>query len=153
MSKILFLHGLQSQPGGKKPRHLKQHGFEVFNPHLPKSSWEESIKNAQEIIDIDNPHIVIGSSRGGAIAMLLDLKGAKLILIAPAWKRFGAPATIPGNSIILHSPTDNVIPYGDSEDLQTQCGVTLVSCGTGHRMNDNDALAALLDAAKWCTRP
>mgnify|MGYP003646977443 CR=1 FL=1 len=54
MKKILFLHGLESKPNGTKPRFLREKGFEVFNPHLPKSSFEESIKIAQDTVYEDS---------------------------------------------------------------------------------------------------
>ena len=48
--KILFLHGLESQPGGTKPAFLVKHGFEVLNPSLPKNDFLESCDIAQQYI-------------------------------------------------------------------------------------------------------
>ena len=149
--KVLFLHGLESTPGGSKVKYLEKHGYEVLNPLLPKYSWDESLENAQTLIDSENPDIVIGSSRGGAVALNIKTGAAHLILIAPAWKRFGADRY--GNlcgGIILHCREDKIVPYEDSVELSELAGATLIPCGIDHRMSDTDALEAILDAAKWC---
>jgi hypothetical protein len=48
MMKILFLHGLNSTPGGIKPTYLKGHGHTVFNRKLPDDDFDEAVKNGQE---------------------------------------------------------------------------------------------------------
>jgi predicted esterase YcpF (UPF0227 family) len=148
--KILFLHGLESLPGGTKVRYLEKNGFKVFNPYMPKSSWEKSIQSAQSVIDDESPDIIIGSSRGGAIALNLQTRGAKLVLIAPAWKRFGGNIELcDETTVVIHSKNDEIIPYSDSIELKENHSVTLISCGENHRMHDGDALEAILDAVKW----
>lgn len=151
--KILFLHGLESRPGGPKVKFLESKGYEVLNPFLPKYSWDESLENAQSLIDTEEPDIVIGSSRGGAVALSIKTGTASLILIAPAWKRFGGErhGQLSGG-IILHCREDKVIPYEDSEELSKLTGATLIACGKNHRMSDSDALEALLDAVKWIAK-
>jgi len=154
MKKVLFLHGLESRPGGAKPNLLKKEGYQVFNPHLPKSSFDESIKIAQDIVDLESPDVVVGSSRGGAVAMCLNLKGAKLVLIAPAWKHFSSSTekTITEKNMILHSEHDTVVEWNDSAKLALASGSDLVTIGKDHRMNDPDAHEGLLDAVKWVSR-
>jgi predicted alpha/beta hydrolase family esterase len=148
--KVLFLHGLGSVPGGIKVKYLKSNGCKVFNPYLPKSSWEESLKAAQDVIDNEKPDVIVGSSRGGAIALSLQTRGAKLVLVAPAWKRFGGNTSLCDEStVVIHSKNDKIIPYSDSVELKENYGVTLISCGENHRMRDRDALEAILDAVKW----
>ena len=154
MKKVLFLHGLESQPGGFKPRYLKEKGYRVFNPWLPKSSFEESVKIAQHKVDTESPDVIVGSSRGGAVAMCIEPRGAKLVLIAPAWKRFNLPhrvMTVKSECVILHSEADDVVSIDDSIQLTELDGTTLIKAGEDHRMNDTDALEALLDAVKWVT--
>ena len=142
--KILFLHGLESKPGGTKAQHLEAAGYEVLNPSLPKASFEESVQIAQEEIDLESPDVIVGSSRGGAVAMSVNPRGAKLVLLAPAWGHFDVdPARIPPGTTVLHCPSDNIVHYEDSEEL-AQYGINLVSCGKDHRMNDADALENLL---------
>ena len=67
--KILFLHGWQSVPGGVKPTYLAQHGHEIVNPKLPDDNIAEAVKIAQAEFDKHQPDVVVGSSRGGAVAM------------------------------------------------------------------------------------
>jgi len=143
MAKILFLHGLESLPGGAKPRHLKGLGHEVIDPHLPKENFEESVEIAQAEIDMERPDVVVGSSRGGAVAMSLDLKGAKLVLIAPAWRHFDVPPTIPAGTKILHCPADDIVYIEDSDELASGSDTEVVRCGDSHRMGDIDALEQL----------
>ncbi|MFT5303371.1 MAG: hypothetical protein ACI814_004190 [Mariniblastus sp.] len=40
--KILFLHGVGSQPSGLKPTYLSEHGYDVSNPQLPGDDYLES---------------------------------------------------------------------------------------------------------------
>ena len=86
--KILFLHGWQSVPGGVKPTYLKDQGHEVINPKLPDDDFVEAVKIAQTEFDIHRPQVVVGSSRGGAVAMNIDCGDAKLVLLCPAWKKY-----------------------------------------------------------------
>lgn len=51
--KILFLHGWTSVPGGRKPTFLTNAGHTVLNP-------------------LHHPDVVVGSSRGGAVAMNIE---------------------------------------------------------------------------------
>ncbi len=142
---VLFLHGLESKPGGDKPDTLKKAGHTVLNPALPRGSFEESVGIAQDLVDTEAPDYIVGSSRGGAVAMALDKRGSRLVLIAPAWKAFGAPPTIPADTVILHSPDDDVVPIEDSVELAELTGATLIECGECHRMSDTDALSVLTD--------
>ena len=61
---ILFLHGWQSTPGGRKPTYLKDHGHEVLNPHLPDNDFDAALKISQAEYDQHQPDVVIGSSKG-----------------------------------------------------------------------------------------
>ena len=151
--KILFLHGMESKPGGSKAKFLESKGYEVLNPFLPKYSWDESLENAQLLVDTEKPDIVIGSSRGGAVALSIKTGEAGLVLIAPAWKRFGGErhGQLSGG-IILHCREDKIIPYEDSEELSKLTGAALITCGENHRMSDSDALEAILDAVKWVAK-
>src|SRR5229473_5524641 len=115
--KILFLHGWQSVPGGVKPTFLAQHGHEVFNPALPDEDFEEVVRIAQAEFDIHRPHLIVGSSRGGAAAMNLRSGDARLILLCPAWKKWGTAKTVKPGTVILHSRADDVVSFADSEEL------------------------------------
>ncbi len=78
---ILFLHGLNSTPGGIKPTYLKDHGHTVFNPALPDDDFDEAVRIAQGEFDRGKPDVVVGSSRGGAVAMNIDSGSTPLVLL------------------------------------------------------------------------
>lgn len=87
--KVLFLHGWQSIPGGVKPTFLAQHGHEVINPKLPDEDFTEAVRIAQAEFDKHQPQVVVGSSRGGAVAMNINHGEARLVLLCPAWRKGG----------------------------------------------------------------
>ena len=84
--KILFLHGWQSTPGGLKPTYLRDHGHEALNPALPDDDFDAAVRIAQAAYDQGQPDVVVGSSRGGAVAMNIDSGDTPLVLLCPAWK-------------------------------------------------------------------
>src|SRR5450432_1123361 len=146
---ILFLHGWHSVPGGVKPTYLKDHGHEVINPALDDDNFELALKTAQAEFDKHKPQFVVGSSRGGAVAMNINSGDARLVLLCPAWKKWGTARTIKADTYILHSPADDVVPFADSEELVRNSGLpvsALIEVGNDHRLADPEPLAALLRA-------
>jgi hypothetical protein len=113
---ILFLHGWTSVPGGVKPTYLASHGHTVLNPKLPDEDFAEAVRIAQAEFDKHHPQVVVGSSRGGAVAMNIDSGDARLVLLCPAWKRWGTATTVKPGTVILHSRADDVVPFSDSEE-------------------------------------
>ncbi len=149
--KILFLHGWTSTPGGKKPTYLASHGHEVLNPALPDENFEEAVHIAQAEFDEHQPDVVVGSSRGGAVAMNIDSGDTPLVLLCPAWKKWGTATTVKPNTTILHSRQDEVVPFADSEELVTNSGLpssVLIEIGLDHRLADPEPLKAMLEACK-----
>jgi alpha/beta superfamily hydrolase len=144
--KILFLHGWNSVVGGVKPTYLKGHGHEVINPALPHEDMAEAIRIAQAEFDKHQPQVVVGSSRGGAVAMNIDSGVARLVLLCPAWKKYGMTKTVKPDTVILHSRADDVVPFADSEELVKNRGATLIEVGTDHRLADPEPLEAMLRA-------
>ena len=146
--KILFLHGWNSVPGGVKPTYLKDHGYTVINPALDDDDFTLAVKTAQAAFDQHQPQVVVGSSRGGAVAMNINISDATLVLLCPAWKNWGTAKTVKPNTVILHSRADEVIPFADSEELARNSGATLIEVGTDHRLADQEPLAAMLRACR-----
>jgi len=144
--KVLFLHGWQSVPGGVKPTYLKDHGHEVINPKRPDEDFKEAVRIAQAEFDKHRPQVVVGSSRGGAVAMNINSGDAKFVLLCPAWKKYGTAKTVKADTVILHSRADDVIPYADSEELAKTSGATLIEVGNDHRLADPEPLATMLKA-------
>jgi hypothetical protein len=152
--KILVLHGWKSVPGGVKPTYLADHGHTVINPKLPDENFEEAVEIAQAEFNSHHPEVVVGSSRGGAIAVNLSVREARLILLCPAWKKWGTARTVKPGTIILHSRADNVVPFADSEELISNSRLpksALIEVGTDHRLADPQPLAAMLRAVESAT--
>lgn len=146
--KILFLHGWHSVLGGVKPTYLKDHGHEVLNPALDDDDFTLALKTAQAEYDKHQPQVVVGSSRGGAVATNIDSGLAKLVLLCPAWKNWGTARIVKPDTVILHSRADGVIPYADSEELARNSGVRLIEVGTDHRLAEPEPLATMLRACE-----
>ncbi len=146
--KILFLHGWHSVPGGVKPTFLARHGHEIVYPKLPDEDFAEAVRIAQVEFDGHQPDVVVGSSRGGAVAMNINSGEAKLVLLCPAWKKHGAVRTVKAGTVILHSRADDVVPFGDSEELARSSGATLIEVGTDHRLADPEPLRRMLEACE-----
>jgi hypothetical protein len=144
---ILFLHGWTSIPGGTKPTFLKDHGHTVINPKLPDDDFEQAVRIAQVEFDQHQPQVVVGSSRGGAVAMNINSGSAKLVLLCPTWKNWGAAKTVKPGAVILHSRADDVIPFADSLELVKNSGLpltALIEVGTDHRLADQESLERML---------
>ena len=152
--KILFLHGWNSVPGGRKPSYLIEHGHEVLNPALPDDDFGESVPIAQMEFERQRPAVIVGSSRGGAVAMNVQSGDTPLVLLCPAWKRWGTVKKVKPQTVILHSRSDGVIPYGESEELIQISGLSvsaLIEVGTDHRLADPEPLKAMLEACERST--
>ena len=147
--KILFLDGLGSNPTGRKPAFLREHGFEVDYPILPDWDLDEAVRTAQDAFDADRPDVIIGYSRGGAVAMNMTSGTVPLVLLAPAWKFRGTVNVVNAGTLVLHSPDDVLVPIDDSRELLRNSGLpetALREIGEEHDMTDPEALSALLDA-------
>ena len=149
--KILFLHGWQSVPGGVKPTFLAQNGHEVINPKLPDEDFAAAVKIVQAEFDRHQPDVVVGSSRGGAVAMNINSGAARLVLLCPAWKKWGTVKKVKPGTVILHSRADDVVPFAHSKELVKNSSLpasALVEVGTDHRLAEPEPLAAMLRACE-----
>ena len=149
--KILYLHGWNSVVGGVKPTYLKAHGHEVIEPALDHEDFQVALHAAQRAFDQHQPEVVVGSSRGGAVAVNLDSGNARLVLICPAWKTWGSAKVTKPGTLILHSRADDVVPFRDSIELLVNSGLpesALIEVGQDHRLADPEPLEALLRAVE-----
>jgi hypothetical protein len=148
--KVLFLHGWSSD-GGTKTVFMRCLGYDVFTPRLSDWWFRRAVTQAQTAYDAFGPDAVVGSSRGGAVAMNMDSGGTPLVLLAPAWKRWGKAKLVqnPNKSIIVHSRFDDVVPFEDSIELGLNSpGLSIIPGGVDHRLNDPQARKAL-ERAMW----
>jgi hypothetical protein len=145
--KLLFLHGWHSIPGGVKPTSLKTAGHEVINPALDDDDFSAAVQTAQVAFDQHRPDVIVGSSRGGAVAMNIKSSDTPIVLLCPAWKRWGTVKTLKPNAVILHSRADDVIPFSDSEELIRVSHLppeSLIEVGNDHRLADLESLSVML---------
>jgi hypothetical protein len=145
MKKVLFLHGWMSD-GGTKTMFLRSLGYDVVTPRLSDWSFTGAVQTAQAAFNAFCPDVIVGSSRGGAVAMNLDSGETPLILLAPAWKVWGTARSLNKNCIVIHSPHDEFIPLSASTELCDRSRATLVIAGKDHRLNCDEGQRALKDA-------
>jgi len=147
MKKVLFLHGWSSD-GGTKTAFMRSLGYDVLTPRLSDWLFSRAIGQAQAAYDAWQPAVIVGSSRGGAVAMNMDSGTTPLILLAPAWRRWGKVTSIKkAHAIIVHSRYDEVVPFEDSTELCINSpGATIIPGGQDHRLNDPQARNALESA-------
>jgi hypothetical protein len=55
--------------------------------------------------------------------MNIDSGSTPLVLLCPAWKRWGRTTTVKPGTVILHSEADDVIPIADSRELLRASGL------------------------------
>jgi len=149
--KLLYLHGLSSGPDGYKPTWLRNHGCTVVAPQLVDDDFAASVEIAQQSLASEPFDVVVGSSRGGAVALALDTGHTPRVVIAPAWRQLGMNPIAGAATVILHSPHDELVPIADSRELAARWQLpagSLVEIGDRHTMSDSAALAALLDAIR-----
>jgi len=153
--KILFLTGWRASPGGAKPTLLARHGHEVIDPKLPDDDFDEAVRVAQAEFDRHQPDVVVGLSRGGAVAVNLSSGFSRLVLLCPGWKKWGKARTVKPSTVILHSRADSIVPFSDSEELARDSGLpasALIEVGTDHWLADPDSLRRMLEACEGSTQ-
>jgi len=140
--KILFLHGLESGPHGSKYQALKA----VFNEVIaPDCSGIQNENERLEVIlaEVDEtagPLLVVGSSMGGLMAMLLQQQRpariAGMVLCAPALHRPAADtltyAGLPPLTVI-HGDQDDIVP----PEVSQRFGNDLITVQDGHRLSNS----------------
>ena len=143
--KVLFLHGWSSD-GGTKTAFMQSLGYHVHNPNLSDWFFSRAVAQAQTAYDEFQPDVIVGSSRGGAVAMNMDGGDSPLILLAPAWRRWGKATSVKQNCVIIHSAHDEFVPYEDSLEFCGRSKAKLFAAGRDHRLNCIEGRTALSDA-------
>ena len=130
MVKVLFLHGLFGNPKRSiKVCSIQAMGYKVLAPQLSNWRYSTALKTAKEALKWD-PDVIVGSSRGGAIAIQLE-SDKPLLLLAPAWKYYGVKSKITTPCYILHGINDTTIPFNDSLELNGR----LIALEDDHHLN------------------
>ncbi len=106
---------------------------------------------AQQAFDRGQPDVVVGSSRGGGVALNVEIGNTPLVLIAPSWKKWASEVVLGAKAVILHSKRDDVLPIESSRELIARSGLPkdhLIVAGENHKMVDAEALEALMAAVE-----
>lgn len=144
--RVLYLPSRSESVADPLQRHLVQVGFELVIGSATGSDFVQDVALAQTLALSVCPQVVVGYDRGGAVAMNMKLETAPQLLLCPAWKKWGTATRVSGASVILHSPSDDVVPFADSLELVQHSGLSpehLVPLGRDHQMADEATLTAL----------
>jgi hypothetical protein len=83
--------------------------------------------------------------------MNLDSGSTRLVLLCPAWNRWGTARTLKPGTVIIHGEADDVIPVAESRELVRSSGLpesALVVVGCDHRLAGPEPLASMLKACE-----
>ncbi len=117
-SKIIYLHGLESNSQSGKARRFAEKFPGMITPDFT-GGFEERMEQLHPILGNEKDWTIIGSSFGGLMGTVFTCKHPtqvrKLILLAPALLKepFGSyldlePVSVP--TIIIHGKEDDVVP-------------------------------------------
>ena len=150
---IIFCHGLESGPQGRKYHALVGAGIELTSPDFRGLALAARVDKLTAILsELDAP-LLVGSSYGGITALCASINHAAsggaiggMLLLAPALARAEPPALTmtlapPTSVTIIHGHRDQVVPLEVSRSFATRYPerVTLVE------VDDDHSLAASID--------
>lgn len=150
---VLFAHGLEGRPDGRKATALRAAGLDVCAPDgrgLPLAARVAGLEAALE--ELERP-VLVGSSYGGLAALVVAHRHADaltaVLLLAPALHVREPPAVDPDTLVIppslpaevFHGTRDGVVPVQVSRDLARRCPHVVL-----REVDDDHLLRTSLDA-------
>ena len=158
MTRVLFLHGLEGSPNGRKGTWLRER-YELVAPDLDTSSVEAALKDALIALET-KPDVIVGSSFGGAVLLELLHLGAwrgPCIFLAGAGPKITGRQTLPpgGRAVLVHGLQDDVVPPEHSRILAASrdADVQLVEVDDDHRLGGILESGVLSQAIAWAVEP
>lgn len=158
---ILFCHGLESGPFGRKFHALVDAGFDVRSPDCRGRDLAERVVILGDAILEGAPSVVVGSSFGGIAGLLAADEAAArgavvaaLVLLAPAL-HVPLPAgrslpRPPAPTVIIHGVADAVVPIAVSRAYAAEHGVRLVEVEDEHPLAGSlSIMVEAVRAAAW----
>jgi len=152
---ILWAHGLEGSPNGRKVSDLREHGFEVVSPDGRGLALARRLEGlfAESARLADRRPVLAGSSYGGLASAWLAAAHPErfrgVLLMAPALhfseppvddvRALCAPAGLPVH--IIHGVPDAVVPVHASRDYVKRSASTTL---TLEEVDDDHALVASL---------
>jgi hypothetical protein len=143
---VLFLDGIGCNPAGFKPRFLADLGYRMTAPELPDLDFSQALAIADSACLASTPDVIVGYSRGAALALMMADRVTPRVLIAPALTLIEDDVRFTGRLVILHSATDDSLPLFELRE-RLMFGefptAELRIVGTDHSMIDPASLSAL----------
>lgn len=145
---ILFAHGLESGPIGRKSQALVDAGYDVLAPDGRGLELAQRVERLVAALvgatPTSAPPLVVGSSFGGIAGLVAALVAAErgvvvrgLVLCAPALMLPPPPGTVerlrcPARTILVHGIRDEVIPIDVSRRFAREHGAELREVDDDH---------------------
>lgn len=174
---LLFLHGLESGPDGRKARWLGER-FGAFTPDLHtaplagalargeigspaqfEAAAAPSLRIAREALVDEKPDLLVASSFGAALAVLLLRDGhwtGPSLLLACASRRLLGDVPLPraACAVLVHGRQDEVVPLEDARWLAAHAGpkVLLWEVADDHRLGAQLHNGVIEAALGWLAR-
>ena len=124
--KIVYLHGLESVPGGPKVEYLESQCESVLAPAMDYHDPDCFRTTLNDVIAF-KPDLIIGSSMGGYFAFEMATRLAcPALLFNPALHSRSFEPNVPADEVLTHKQinclivlgrTDDVIPFRDTLDI------------------------------------
>lgn len=154
-SRIIYLHGLESDSSSGKARQFREWFPGMLTPDF-KGSFEERMTQLEPILAAKEGWTLIGSSFGGLMGTVYTCNHPtqvrKLVLLAPALLRdpFGSfldlePVSVP--TIIIHGTLDTVVPLEPVREVAQKLFTDL----TYHIVEDDHRLHKTAQEMDWKT--
>jgi pimeloyl-ACP methyl ester carboxylesterase len=154
-SRLIYLHGLESDSNSGKARQFREWFPGMLTPDF-KGSFEERMTQLEPILAAKEDWTIIGSSFGGLMGTVYTCghptQIRKLILLAPALLRdpFGSfldldPVSVP--TIIIHGTLDTVVPLEPVHEIAQNLFTNL----TYHIVEDDHRLHKTVQEMDWET--
>jgi pimeloyl-ACP methyl ester carboxylesterase len=140
---VLLLHGWFCT-AARKETYLRSLGFNVVRPKLSDWSFRRAVRSARQAYEQCQPDVIVGSSRGGAVAMNFDSGGTPLVLMCPAFRHFGRVRRVNKPAVIIHGSRDGWLNVSGSRKLRRNSKrATLMVVGDNHRLRGPQSRVAL----------
>jgi hypothetical protein len=119
--RVQFAHGLESSPQGSKAKLLAQH-FEACTPSMDTRDFESCVGVHAGTLARFRPHLLIGSSFGGAVVVALlqrNLWRGPTLLLAQAAVHYHPGVRLPAGVrvTLVHARQDDTVPCEHSRLL------------------------------------
>jgi pimeloyl-ACP methyl ester carboxylesterase len=157
--KVVFCHGLESGPHGRKYQALVAAGFDVVSPDCRNMNLAARVEVIAGLLVYGESSVVVGSSYGGLAAVCATLQArasgvrvAGIVLCAPALHWIEAPADLmrlepAAPTIIVHGTRAEIGPLITSRTFANgRDDVTLLE------VDDDHSLAGSIDVIVEATR-